>query len=190
MSESIQGIVSKVSRKNGRGAIQFESSDIWYGAFSVSQIGNATSGDNVGFNFKVADKGGRTYHNIVGSVSPIDEATIAQWKSRTTEREEQSAVNGGGGNVTAMPNANTGYKALKPVELDRNRSIIRQNALSNAVACLAAGIKEGKSFSVDDVIPLAKQFEHYTSGDEDKQAQEPEATTADWKEAAEQLAAG
>jgi hypothetical protein len=89
-----------------------------------------------------------------------------------------------------MPNANTGYKALKPVELDRNRSIIRQNALSNAVACLAAGIKEGTSFSVDDVIPLAKKFEHYTSGDEDKQAQEPEATTADWKEAAEQLAAG
>ena len=34
MSESIQGVVSKVSRKNGRGAILFESSDIWYGAFS------------------------------------------------------------------------------------------------------------------------------------------------------------
>ena len=53
MSESIQGVVSKVSRKNGRGAILFESSDIWYGAFSASQIGSAESGDNVGLTFKV-----------------------------------------------------------------------------------------------------------------------------------------
>lgn len=186
MSESIQGVVSKVSRKNGRGAILFESSDIWYGAFSASQIGSAESGDNVGLTFKVQDKGGRTYHNVVGSVSPADSVTEEQWRNRKSA-PTQNEVDG---NVTPMPNNSPSYKALKPVELDRNRCIIRQNALTNAVACLAAGIKAGKSVSEDDIIPLAKKFEHYTSGDEDKVLEEPlEAGSQDWHAAAEQLSA-
>ena len=182
MSESIQGVVANVSRKNGRGAIQFESSDIWYGAFNASQVGNATTGDSVGFTFKVADKGGRTFHNIVGSVAPLDEQTRLNWTNKADDAQE-------GGhplqNVSSIQSSTASRsQALKPVELDRNRSIIRQNSLGNAVNCL---VGLGKPFDKHDVLDLAAYFEAYSSGDLDKKSLDPEATPTDWHAAAQDM---
>ena len=191
MSESIQGIVANVSRKNGRGAIQLQSSDIWYGAFNTSQVGNAATGDSVGFNFKVADKGGRTFHNIVGSVSPLDEQTKLNWVNRT---EDFKADGQPSQNVSSIQSSTAPRsQALKPVELDRNRSIIRQNSLSNAVNCLAATgtlsmfTEDSLEDLKDTVISLAAHFEAYSSGDLDKKSLEPEASDSDWRTAAHDM---
>ena len=53
--------------------------------------------------------------------------------------------------------------------LDRERAIIRQNALTNAVNFHASRAYEEKELQVEDVIETAKLFEAYTSGDADKE---------------------
>tara|TARA_R110002110_G_scaffold79230_4_gene207308 strand:- start:10638 stop:11195 length:558 start_codon:yes stop_codon:yes gene_type:complete len=183
MSESIQGTVAKVSRKDGRGAVCFESSDIWYGGFNAAQVGQSEPGDVIKITFKVVDKNGRTFHNLVGNATPADADTAGRWQGQAPTREAN-------GNVMAPASAPA--PAMKPVTLDRNRCIIRQNALTNAVNCLAAGIKVGKSVSEDDIIPLARMFEAYTSGDLDINADAPkdvEGSDMDWRAAAQQLSA-
>jgi len=50
----------------------------------------------------------------------------------------------------------------------RERAIIRQNALTNAVKFLGV-VGEAEVYSTEDVIEVAREFEAYTSGDSDRE---------------------
>ena len=75
----------------------------------------------------------------------------------------------GGGSGSPAPSS-TGAKpsangALALGKSAKDRVINRQNALTNAVAFCKYGTKSGDLSSVDEVIEVAQQFEHYTCGD-------------------------
>ena len=66
----------------------------------------------------------------------------------------------------------TGGKGTFPIgPLDGQRSIVRQNALTNARELLCATIKAGTTIDIDlcvkTIIDIAKRFESYTTGDAD-----------------------
>lgn len=69
-----------------------------------------------------------------------------------------------GGMPQAQDSGGTASGGMLPVSLDRQRAIIRQNALTNAVNYFAQFTTEP---TPDDVLEVAKQFEAYTTGDAD-----------------------
>ena len=109
---------------------------VWYGAFASATLDGVNKGDTVSFE-SVLDKTGK-YNNIKGTVSK-------------------------GAGTAGAPAADGSLKVLKP-SLDRDRCIIRQNALHNSVLYLEWS--EG-SVEPDRVIETARIFEAYTSGDSD-----------------------
>lgn len=102
-----------------------------------------TVGDGVSFNYKEKESGGRTYYNISSTVS----------KTSAGPAQELASVPAG----------------PAPVSGGRERAIIRQNALTNAVKFQSdqCNNKGGDYYKYDetDVIQTAILFEHYTSGD-------------------------
>ena len=113
--------------------------DVWYGAFASATLDGVNKGDTVTFE-SVLDKTGK-YNNIKGKVEK-------------------------GGGTAAAPTADGAFKVLKP-SLDRDRCIIRQNALTNARELYCA-IEEYSSMTAPSVIiGIAREFEAYTSGDLD-----------------------
>ena len=163
MKETASGSISRVGQ-NGKSFQLVETDDKWYGAFNATQLAGATVGNSVSFFYESVSKGDRTFHNIKGNVT----------------------VSGG---ATVPPG---GASAMSP-SLSRDRLILRQNALTNAVNAMSLIMKEGGTFSTDEVIAIAKDFEAYTSGDADADVKESgdnsEPTSEDWQEAAGKLRA-
>ncbi len=120
-----------------------ETEDKWFGAFNMSQLQDAKVGDKVEFFYESRTKDGRTFHNISGNIKKV----------ATAESTGSSSV--------------TPTSALLPPPLSRERLILRQNALTNAVNAMALVMKEGGSFSKEECLAMAKDFERYTSGDGD-----------------------
>ena len=119
--------------------------DLWYSAFTVATLDGVERGDEVSFE-SVLDKTGK-YNNIKGSVKK------------------------GAGGTAAAPTAEGSFKVLKPT-LDRERSIIRQNALTNARE-LYEWVRASTDYDgtaethCSEIIKMARLFEAYTSGDAD-----------------------
>ena len=94
------------------------------------------------------------------------------WKSISLE-------SGGPGPVAVKaPNKPTEF----PIEYDsRSRSIVRQNALTNAVKAAVVMTELGvmDAYTSDNVIKLAMEFEEYTSGDLDKRVMEETTKSMD-----------
>ena len=142
MKESGSGTISRVG-SNSKSFQMQETEDKWFGAFNISQLQDAKVGDKVEFFYESRTKDGRTFHNISGNIKKV----------ATAESTGSSSV--------------TPTSALLPPPLSRERLILRQNALTNAVNAMALVMKEGGSFSKQECLAMAKDFERYTSGDGD-----------------------
>lgn len=144
MNDRATGYI-KAIRKDGKG-FQLDDGN-WYGVFAATQL-KANKGDYVEFAYKSVIKNGNEYRNVQGVVSG-------------------TAVSPTGGSMREIPENNSGGQSrsplMLPVMLARERAIIRQNALTNAVQY--AGSVNG--VTVDVVIGIAREFEAYTSGDYD-----------------------
>ena len=80
-----------------------------------------------------------------------------------------------------FPPAAAGQPALV-----KDRLILRQNALTNAVKSMELQMKDGGDFNIEEVLSIAREFEAYTSGDSDIKPAESksEPSEEDWQEAA------
>ena len=131
----------------------------WYGAFAAASLAHIIVGDHVNFNYDLAaktDQNGNPYRNIKSAV-----------------------VKAGGSSTPSIPNTainnNAVTKVGEPI-LSNSRCIIRQNALTNAVSLVRAGLENigsGVEWPDSDhvvaaVLTYAKAFEAYTSGDDDE----------------------
>lgn len=151
---SLTGVVDSKSA-NGK---SIKINGDWFGAFSPSTLSGVNVGDTVQFNWDL-DKTGR-YKNIKGAVN-VGGKTVPT-----------APVSGDA--PVASPAVRRGF----PVDItDHARSIIRQNALTNAreLFCWALDPHEEDSDSEKDakrIISIARIFEDYTSGEGDLKAAE------------------
>lgn len=136
---TVTGVVGWCGKnKFGKYSIKLEGNETWYG--SQYEI-KASKGDTVEF-----DDGDKKYCNKLKVLSggPTEAPT-------------------GGSNVTR---GNFNSKGVFPIPAtDGQRSIIRQNAVTNANTFLqnnGSGAK--KAYTVDDLLDVARQIESYTSG--------------------------
>lgn len=143
MTSSITGVIKSVSGDGKRFKLDNEE---WYGVYSASML-KAKPGDTVGFDYASVDKAGRIFHNVKGNISILS----------------ASAPPAGGG--TAAP-AYSRPDAILPVHMSKDRCIIRQNSLTNAVAFCVYYAPDTK-VSLDGVIAIAREFEAYSTGDAD-----------------------
>jgi len=163
MKEVASGVVSRIGQ-NGKSFQLVETDSKWFGAFNMSQLADAQIGDKVSFAYTSKEVGDKTYHNVQGNVT----------------------VSGGSGSTPPSSPAAAGQTSLV-----RDRLILRQNALTNAVKAMELEMKDGGDFSAEGVIAIAREFEAYTSGDSDKKPAEKssEPSDEDWQEAAGKLRA-
>lgn len=114
----------------------------------------------------------------------VDPATIE--KGATSVSSATAASAGTGGGSTAKANTYSGGgKGVFPIgALDGQRSIIRQNALTNAREVFVANMILAKKVVAEPneiaeaIIELARKFEAYTAGDLDADAAAEEVAKA------------
>ena len=164
MRENASGRIERMGN-NGKSFLLQEFGGKWFGAFNASQLSGANTGDEVSFTYTSVEKNGRTFNNINGSL------TIVSSSGGTTPPTASGVV----AKVA---------KVGEPI-LSRDRLILRQNALTNAVNFITA---QQKSAEPADVLKIASVFESYTSGDIEKKAAEGNKDAPSdeaWKAAAE-----
>jgi len=155
MSENIIGIIEEVI-DNGKGkGSGIRVGGAKYGVYDPAASGmeGVSVGDNVSFRFTPKDgSGGIVYKNLQGMITKV----AAGVASTTAAAPAPAASSGGRG------------RGGFPIGLeDGQRSIIRQNALTNAreLYCHAAWPMEAESSMTDEIIRVAREFEAYTTGD-------------------------
>jgi hypothetical protein len=133
----------------------------WYSAFSASSLNGAKVGDDVSFVYTETTKEGTTYRNIKGSVKINSGSAPAAGASEGTPARATASYSKGGRSFPVGP-------------LDPERSIIRQNSLTQANSAVSTYINAmpiggSKSLSefVDGIIEIARKFEAYSAGDLD-----------------------
>lgn len=157
MAEQIVGIVEEVM-DNGKGkGSGLRVGGKKYGVYdpAASRLGDVNVGDNVSFRYtEKTGSGGIVYKNVQGVITPTSAPATAT--------------------AAAAPNNKNYRNGNFPIDpLDGQRSIIRQNALTNAVKSLSIEDDCIASDKIDEyadsVIALARRFEAYTAGDMDRQ---------------------
>lgn len=138
----------------------------WYSAFTAASLNGAKNGDNVEFSYTTSEKDGVTYRNIKGAVkivAPSGGVAI-------------TPISGGSGPAPAAAGGHSRAGRSFPVgPLDPERSIIRQNALTQANKACETWFDNhsvGDSFAdlgqfCDAIINMAQKFEAYAAGDLD-----------------------
>lgn len=147
------GVVENVAR-SGK-AIQIDGE--WYSAFTPGALNGASKGDNVKFSYKSVDKGGTVYHNIQGNVSVSDAAEVVSAPAAA-------------GRAAAPTGFSKGGRSFPVGALDPERSIIRQNALTQAnkmFETIGFGRDPVSEDAAHEVIHIARIFESYSAGDMD-----------------------
>lgn len=142
----VTGVIEAKSGKSSYGTYGIMVGGKWYNSkYEVK----ANKGDEVEF-----DDGGKNYCNKLKVLS-----------------------GGGGGATTAAPTASRSYSRGKfPIPTDDGqRSIIRQNSLTNAVNFMAsvmdyAAAQEHMDDAIATVVDVARVFESYSAGDLDREA--------------------
>lgn len=151
------GVVESVSR-TGK-AIKI--GERWYSAFTAAQLNGANVGNNVRFVFNETEKAGTTYYNIKGSVSILKDEPAAP----------STAALVAGPEAPRPSYAGKGGRSFPVGPLDPERSIIRQNALTqanNAIGLVFRGEEVHSDEELADrLIALARKFEAYSAGDLD-----------------------
>jgi hypothetical protein len=162
--ESITGIASAMSSK-WNDKLKQETGSIcvdgtWYNGKSKALIEGVAKGDKVTVNYSING----TFKNLEGNVAVLEKGAGGS----------QPSYIGAASNKQSYPT-----KGMP--ELDRQRLILRQNALTNAV-----NFVNKDDATVEEVLRVAAKFEAYTSGDADKDKTED---SPNWEEAASQLKA-
>lgn len=146
------GVVEAMARSGKGMKIDGE----WYSGFTAGVLNGAKVGDNVSFTYTETTKEGTTYKNIKGSVSISDGPTASE-AGVPVRAASSSGWSKGGRSFPVGP-------------LDPERSIIRQNALTQANKMLENANTEGTVDFTDmayQVIEIARIFESYSAGDMD-----------------------
>jgi hypothetical protein len=135
------GTVSRVAQKG----LQIEGDDQWYNAnFNPEYFTEISVGDEVVFNFASKSKGGKTFHNI----------------TKQPEVKGSNGVSVGNTPTATKPAGRTGEPTLH-----RERLILNQNALTQAVAYWHIVANGGESPTEEDILETARKFVAWTSGD-------------------------
>ena len=118
-------------------------------------------GTTVYLRYKEVDKGaGIVYKNVQGKITTVKDGTPV------TALPEATASSGGGKSSGGYrKNGEAGGFPIHPKAYER--ALDRRNALNAAVAVLG-----NLSSNADDVIKLAREFEAYTTGDLEAQAED------------------
>ena len=167
MRENASGRIERMGN-NGKSFLLQEFEGKWFGAFNATQLSGANTGDEVSFTYTSVEKNGRTFHNINGNLAIVSSS-------------------GGTTPPTASGVVAKVAKVGEPI-LSRDRLILRQNALTNAVNFMSLQSKDGGVPEISDVLKTAAEFEAYTSGDIEKKASKDtkEAPSDEaWKAAAD-----
>lgn len=140
----------------------------WYSAFNPTQLNGVARGDTITFQYKEKESGGRVYKNVQGNVT-------IEGKSGN----DAPASNGGSSSESSPPRrASSAYgRGTFPIPaLDGQRSIIRQNSVTNAVNLMKDHLPKSGKINWDDyadnVIAVARKFEAYSTGDLDAEEAE------------------
>lgn len=134
--------------------------DDWYGAFHAKQLKGAQKGDEIEFDYVEVVKGGATFLNIEGDVTIVG-ADDSQRDSAPARRNAAPARGG-----RSQGTSSSSSKA--PADDPRQRSIVRQNSLTQANALFATLSRSGLLGDVDpdtlaeDVVRIARTFEAYS----------------------------
>lgn len=143
----IKGVIEALAR-NGKG---IKIGEDWYGAFKAVQLNGAVEGSEVEFEYLSKDKGGQTFNNIQGNVNVLGKSEAP--KKSGTDDAPKSGGTPGSGHVGAA----------------RDRSIVRQNSLTNANATIhtfyagdAGGTGKSPEELAEEVIAVAKLYEAYS----------------------------
>ena len=133
--------------------------DDWYGAFHAKQLKGAQKGDEIEFDYVEVVKGGATFLNIEGEVRFVGDDSDRD--SAPPRRSAAPAGRSAGRGTSSAPSKAVG-------DDPRQRSIVRQNSLTQANALYAslskAGLLADQSIedAVAEVISMAKEFERYS----------------------------
>ena len=141
--ETMKGVINGMSADQKRCKI----GDEWYSVFALPSMGGAQVGDEVKFAYIEKESGGKVYNNIKGSVTVISK---------------------GGG--ASAPSAGGSAPRSFGESPERNMSIIRQNALTNATAFYNANLKDNTNpTDIDEAIAtistVAGAFSQFSSGE-------------------------
>lgn len=175
--ESAQGVVEAVARNNK--AFKLEGEADWFTVYRASQLNGAQKGDSVSFEFDEKVSGGKTFLNVQGDVE-VSEGKRSSGRSSGSGGSERRSGSGRGRGDAADSGGSSAYvtdRGFKiptfPVPADHpDRSIIRQNSLTQANAILATMARGGLLGDMDadglveEAIRLARSFEAYSTGEE------------------------
>lgn len=158
------GVIEAVARTQK----SFKIGEDWFSVFNASDLNGAQAGDEVEFDYSINNRGGKDFLNVEGSVTITSEGTAQrrapapQRQQRATPASRAPAARGAAGGRSA------GASAGSPSSDPRQRSIVRQNSLTQANALYAtlskAGLlgDQGVEDAVAEVIGMAKEFERFS----------------------------
>lgn len=154
------GTIEAVSR-NGKA---FKIGEDWFSVYKAAQLGDAQKGDDVEFDYVEKKVGGTVFLNVEGNVN-----IVGGGSSEPEERPARSARGGGSAPArTARSEAPARSGTGSPANDPRQRSIVRQNSLTQANNLLMAmarmGTLEGGPEELAELaVQLAKDyFEPYS----------------------------
>lgn len=167
MSESVMGIVEDVINLGvGKGS-GIRVNGHKFGIYDPTSAGldKVSVGTGVSFQFKETNKGGITYRNITGRVTPLADGVAVP--AATKPVDSGSTTSSGTGRY--RQNGMAGGFPIHPHAYER--ALDRRNALNAAVALVSAS-PSATIADVTDVLAIAKQFEEYTCGDAERVEEE------------------
>lgn len=161
---SVSGVVEAKSRA-GTG---LKIGEDWFNAFHAKELEDVQAGDEVEFDYSVTNKGGKDFKNILeGTLSVIAEGSGPPARANSG-RGASSPRRSGASASRSSGRASAPAPRSQNAEPDRQRSIVRQNSLSQANALFASLVRLGvageqdSAEAVASVIDMAREFEKYS----------------------------
>ena len=143
-----------ITRKNGKFITLGDGTS--YSCWDQPVLDSVNINDNVSFTYFTKESKGNTYNNIKGGVQLLAAGVIPTAAT--------GSVSTGGSVAHTTPPVVFGN-----VPIDRQRSIIRQNCVGNAISLLSVNF-DGADLKTDEVLRVAGILEEYCTGDADYEA--------------------
>lgn len=160
---SMTGVIEAVAR-NGKA---FKIGEEWFSVYKAPQMNGAQKGDEVEFEFVEANKGGATFLNVEGNVNVVGAEPEARPARPTRASAARPAAR------AAAPTRASRSESTAPSGDPRQRSIVRQNSLTQANALLATAARLGilgeqePEELAELALTLARTFEAYSMVEDD-----------------------
>lgn len=161
--------VSGVVEAKSRAGTGLKIGEDWFNAFHAKELEDVQAGDEVEFDYSVTNKGGKDFKNILeGTLSVIAEGSgppPARNSSRGGARQAAPSRRNAAPARQSSGRADSAPRG-QSAEPDRQRSIVRQNSLSQANALFASLVRLGvmgeEESHVAVVLEMARMFEKYS----------------------------